>query len=64
MDVAQLGALAHGHQSSLMEVIGGHFTGGQVLLVVFIHIGNCLSAFGLLDAVAVAVVDKGAGIGS
>jgi hypothetical protein len=38
--------------------MGGYFTGGGILLVVFIDIGDGLSALGFLDLVAISVPES------
>ena len=61
MDISQSRTLTHGYQPVGKEIIGGYLAGSQVLLVIFVNVEDCLAALGLLDAVTVAVIDKGAG---
>ena len=58
MGILQIFALALGNAFSAQVVIGDHFAGRQVLLVVLVHVENGLAALGLLAAVAEMSIGK------
>ncbi len=58
MNVAQISAFLIRNPVTAKVVVGGDFSGRQVLVVVLVNVQNCLPAFRLLDPVAIAVVDE------
>ena len=59
VDVPQVRAVSQRHQPLTQVEVSGNIPAGQILLEILAYINGGLPALGLLDSIAVAIVDKG-----